>query len=64
MAKIELGIMLYGYDKDDAEGLHKIIGGGLKKNVALLSASGREEMTLKDCLECPDWDYVQAEPPS
>jgi hypothetical protein len=55
--------MLYGYNKDDAESLHSIIRDGLKKDVALLSASGREELTLKDCLARTDWDYEQAEPP-
>jgi hypothetical protein len=46
-----IGILLYGYNMNDAAGLRSIIEKGLGRKIILFSASGREDKNLKEVLD-------------
>lgn len=55
----EIGIMLYGYHKEDALTIQSALAAGLGRKLYLLSASGKEDKPLIEALEAQEQENFE-----
>ncbi|MBN1539070.1 MAG: DUF3783 domain-containing protein [Candidatus Thermoplasmatota archaeon] len=56
----EIGIMLYGYDRETADAIRSRLSALTARDVLLFSASGREEDLIGDIIEDEEHDLWEA----
>ncbi len=54
-----LGLMLYGFSKDQSENLKEVLHGLLRVPITIISSSGKEDVVLQDILEKEEASFFE-----